>query len=139
MSNNNNCFLFSPLFDRALNNILWLTIQSAGRFVQDQDRSIKIQSTRQYDPLSLPTTQLTSRFSNHGIESLIQVFYKIPDIRFFTSFNDPFFVLILIGETNIIANRIMKQNRLLRHNTDQSTERRFRNIPDIQLIEIYIS
>src|SRR5699024_8983713 len=125
MSNNNNCFIPPKVLNRPLYNVLRFTIQGTCRLIQNEDRSVKIQSPCQYNPLTLTTTQLTACFPDHSIQSMFKILYKMPYIRFSTCIDDLFFILILIRQTNIIPDRIMKQNRFLRYNTDQRTKRRF--------------
>ena len=94
-----------------------LSVQRTAGLVQNQKTRGFEQSPRQRDTSSLTTAEHGTSIPNEGVDAVLEFLDKLPSPRHFEGCFKPLFGGLLIVD-HVVANRPVKQERVLTHETD---------------------
>ena len=94
---------------------LVLHIERSGGFVQQNDRRILQQRTRDGDALALATGKLAAVFADHGVVALGHTAYELVAIRRLRRSQHLFVGGIVAAQADVAHNRVVEQQHVLEH------------------------
>src|SRR5262249_44434690 len=119
------------ILERALNERFRLRIERRRRFIEDQDRSILQQRSRDRNPLALSTGQTYTAFTDFRIV----VRNEIVDQSGFGRAPDRIFTCRWVTVSDVGANRVVKEDHILRNDCDLLSQGIKTKLPDITSID----
>ena len=121
-----------PHFQQAVLNVAFgLRIKRRGRLVQYQDRRVLEQGPRDADPLLFAARQFQPALADLRLIAIRQRHHEIMDFRRLRRrFHfRPAGIRVAIGD--VVIDRIVEQDRILRHDPDDLMQRCLRDRPNI--------
>ena len=115
-----------PLHERlqgVLDLDLRLRIEGGGRLVQDQDRGILEKGASDGDPLALAAGELRSLLADEGVVALRQAHDEVMGVGGLRRGDDLLFGPSDVAVGDVVADRIVEEDRLLGHDGDLPPER----------------
>ena len=123
------------LVERRFDQPFGMTIERAGRFVQDQDAWIAQHGARDRDALPLAAREPHAAIADRRVVALRQVENELFGVRFARRHLDLGPRRVEPAVTDIFADRSAEQQRLLRHDRDRAAQRGQLDARDIDAVE----
>ncbi len=99
--------------DRLLHPRLGFDVERAGRFIEDQDRSVLQDSAGNRDTLALAARQAVTAFTDMRVVADHAAFDEVGRRRCLGCLDDLFFSRILAAEPDVVLDRAVQQARVL--------------------------
>ncbi|GIX60835.1 multidrug ABC transporter ATP-binding protein, putative [Babesia caballi] len=126
----------AQLSEGAEDLVLGHGVQRARGLVEHEDLGFLQEAPRDPDSLLLAPTQLHAPFADDGVVAVRQVENRVVHARQFRGFDDLFLGRVRIAVPDVVLNRLVEQNDVLRHDADGAAES---DVLDILTIYQYLA